>query len=450
MANGLTGHGRDEDGSRHYIWQHDYMGSVQSVATAAYSDISLTLLDSSNAVVTYKYDDGGGADLYGRVIDVSGTNPSAGAAAVLYDASSGDPLDAFPSFLDPDSHLATYNSTTAIQYYVTDTGASTPSFLVAFTISGTTINSVGTPLAGIGGSGGGQDAGITVAGTSIVEITHTSPTNTAFRTYTLSGVTISTDSSSITTGAGDERGWSIATIDSSAVLIIGVDKDSLGDIPSATLSLGGGSTEIKAESVAMTRATGAAIWVTLLESSATVKLYQMALSDLSISSDISLGSSSLAQWDAFTYHAFVQAVFGDDNQVFVHGRMQNPQSLGNPAHIIKSIDGGSNWTAVETGIGTSLAWALAVALDGTHIWVRNGGGATLMYIGGANVSTIPLNNNIVFPHGMFYDYSTGDVYLASGSASADMVAAARYPYVRWVDLTYDHNTASPVNAITLL
>jgi hypothetical protein len=77
---------------------------------------------------------------------------------------------------------------------------------------------------------------------------------------------------------------------------------------------------------------------------------------------IDLGSASLAEVDDRTYYAFPVTGLGDDELVFVAGRMTAPAGLAGVQHIIKSVDGGAVFASVESGWDTDHCGAFEAGL----------------------------------------------------------------------------------------
>lgn len=86
-------------------------------------------------------------------------------------------------------------------------------------------------------------------------------------------------------------------------------------------------------------------------------------SNLAYDTEFDLGAASLTEVNDKTYTAFPVTVLDDDALWFVAGRMNAPQTLANPEHIISTADSGANWVSVENGLGTSYVAALEAGLD---------------------------------------------------------------------------------------
>lgn len=66
----------------------------------------------------------------------------------------------------------------------------------------------------------------------------------------------------------------------------------------------------------------------------------------------SLGNATEAQVDANTYIAYPAAVTDDANLWYVWGRLQSPQGLSDPEHVILTPNAGVSWQSVENSWGT--------------------------------------------------------------------------------------------------
>lgn len=195
---------------------------------------------------------------------------------------------------------------------------------------------------------------------------------------------------------------------------------------------------------------GSTAWVTMLSVNDELLLGAWDLSTLTLSASYSLGSCTEAQLNSETYIAYPFAVSG--TQCFVFGRMQNPQSLGDPTHV--AYFDGATWSAVEQGWGTDICGGLDL-WAGTVIYaIRNlvAGGARL-YKGdttGLSLASTSLLNSGVEPHGITVDPIDITVLLGSRVADSIMVVGSPSPHTTWYDLTSDHQVADGVNAIEIL
>lgn len=429
-----------------------------SIAAIAGFDLGLVYMGTNDAILTYSYDDGSGTDIYARHIDTSGVTPSAGAATEIVNGGSFAIDSVEFGYPSPDNLLAQYNSTTCIrafEYSGDQVG------IVAFTYSGTSINGVGTPIDIGGGSASNEinRPSVCVQGTTIVVCFGN---HTSFRaqvtTATVSGTTL-TASGTVTTlpiGDGTSPHWpALANLDGTA-LVGAFSEFTLTSVDDtlrvATINLSGTSYAAKARGVDVSRVAGGSVYVTSLINEVRLAFMKHTASTLALSSHGSLGSSTLAQFDARTYDAVPVCSFTDDNHLWVYGRMQGPQGLANPSHIIRSLNAGGSWTAIESGWGTDVCGALEIPAGGILVAFRANATNSKLYMGTttlALIQTIPTGKTIN-PHAIALDYFNGAIFAGAGAASSIMVVGALPPYLVWKDFTYTHQTANAVTALVLL
>jgi hypothetical protein len=199
------------------------------------------------------------------------------------------------------------------------------------------------------------------------------------------------------------------------------------------------------------RGSGAKAWVTGCDNSSLQLLEVELLPGLGIL-DYDLGSATFAQVDARTYYAIPAATFGNDDILYVAGRMNAPQGLSNPSHIIYSATGALIWSETEATWGADHCGAIYEAPDLTLFAVRNRTNQCKLYVGSAVGvslrSTSSLNDGVDF-HGL--TVSVDAVALLAGkSADSILVVGSMWPYYVWTDLTADHGVAAGINAIEIL
>lgn len=130
-----------------------------------------------------------------------------------------------------------------------------------------------------------------------------------------------------------------------------------------------GNTEVKPLGMAIDRGSGRTLWVTTWESDDMLYLRRLELPDLTESGKYSLGSATEAQLGD-TYHAYPHCALSKIDQVFVFGRMNAPQSLSNPSHVIRSNDRGDSWSEVESGWGSDMCDTFYSDENGFYYAVR--------------------------------------------------------------------------------
>lgn len=168
----------------------------------------------------------------------------------------------------------------------------------------------------------------------------------------------------------------------------------------------------------------------------------------------SLGPASEAEVDDRTWIAFPFAPFWTGD-VFVFGRMDNPQGLGSPAHVLQ-FDG-STFSLVEDSYSGDHVGSMYVNINTDDIiLIRNrASGDAKIYagvLGGAITArgTIPGSTWIGKPRGMAIFRQNGNLYLGSGSASGIMVLCTYQPYINFINLTFNHSTANGIVAVEIL
>jgi hypothetical protein len=107
---------------------------------------------------------------------------------------------------------------------------------------------------------------------------------------------------------------------------------------------------------------GSYLLVTVWEHGDTLQLLVFEAATLDFVDKIALGTVTLAEFDAKTYVAYPQTVLDDDNLWFVYGRLNAPQGLANPEHIIKTANAGTAWASVANGFGAKHVATLSVGL----------------------------------------------------------------------------------------
>ncbi len=136
-----------------------------------------------------------------------------------------------------------------------------------------------------------------------------------------------------------------------------------------------GTSQIKSLGLSMDNGNGQSLYVTSWEAetaaTGTVNLRQYQLSDMTLSANIDLGSATLAEVDAQTYfaHPFNRTTA---SEVFVFGRMQEPQLFTGSVHIMSNTDSGAtgSWSVVENSWAAEVAGAFGADVDGNYYAIR--------------------------------------------------------------------------------
>jgi len=95
------------------------------------------------------------------------------------------------------------------------------------------------------------------------------------------------------------------------------------------------------------------IYMTAWRGDDNLVLYKINESDLSVTSTIELGACTHGELGS-DYVAYPYTPTFNASRAYVFGRMNAPQSLANPEHLIQTADGGATWQSKENGLGTSI------------------------------------------------------------------------------------------------
>ena len=211
-----------------------------------------------------------------------------------------------------------------------------------------------------------------------------------------------------------------------------------GDCKGAGLSIGKGS--------------GAVAWATVGDDT-NLELLAVLLPGLSIVNRYSLGAATWAQMAANTYIARPFALFGDDSEVYIAGRMNAPQGLANPEHVIGTANGGASFASIENGWSTDWCGCMYVTPGGVIVAIRNNGSTSKLYIGdalGLDLKSTTILAASVNWKAIALDFLDASIILGNDSGGTYMVVITVPPYLDWWDLTSDHPTGSGINALEIL
>lgn len=197
---------------------------------------------------------------------------------------------------------------------------------------------------------------------------------------------------------------------------------------------------------------GDGVWVTIGDNT-NLELLAVALPSLAIVARYELGAATWAQMLANTYIAYPFSLFGDDNEVYIAGRMNAPQGLANPEHVIGTADGGASFASIENTWGTDWCGCMYVTPGGLIIAIRNDGSSSKLYTGDALGLTLMSTSIIaagVSWKAIALDFIDATIILGNDTGGTFMVVATVPPYLDWYDLTSDHPIGAGINALELL
>ncbi len=212
--------------------------------------------------------------------------------------------------------------------------------------------------------------------------------------------------------------------------------------------------EAKSLGVSVGKGDGSVAYITYWFKDGSGSILRVANVDVSalFMTAVSLGLASLAEVEAKIYVAYPVNLDGSNASVYVFGRMNDPESLGNPAHIIKSVSSGSSWSLIEGAWSTDVAGAMLSASASLYA-VRNTGGVPRFYSGNdaslTQKSLIPFSKD-VFPRGMDIEIATNVIAIGSGAIYTRMVLVSPSPYGTWYDLTLNHSKVSDISAVKVI
>jgi hypothetical protein len=191
-------------------------------------------------------------------------------------------------------------------------------------------------------------------------------------------------------------------------------------------------------------------WLTLNDDNNLV-LVAYDLPDLTLIAAERLGAASWSETEDRSYLCYPFVPFGYDDAVYVFGRMNAPRGFGNPTHIIRTLDGGSVFEAIEDGWLFDHCGALVVDISGTMFAIRNQAAKATLYRDNIDNNlvlkvTLPFDAAVA-PHGMLVDFVSQDVYPASWGADPVMVVKIAPPHLTYTDLTFNHDNTDGIESI---
>lgn len=197
---------------------------------------------------------------------------------------------------------------------------------------------------------------------------------------------------------------------------------------------------------------GSKIWLTANDDSK-LALMEYALPALTQTQVVNLGAATLADTVSQDYLCYPFVPYGFDDLIYVFGRMNNPDGLGNPAHIIRTDNGGTSFTLIEDSWGVDHCGALVIGADARTYAIRNRVGQSKLYRDkGDSIMLLRLTfpwPGQVAPRGLFVSGIT-DVFVVSYVSDAFMVSHIPPPHLLEKDITFDHATTDPIEVILQL
>lgn len=257
----------------------------------------------------------------------------------------------------------------------------------------------------------------------------------------------------VATNTGEPADYAITIETLSPTKALLVRRNASEDLDAWTINFDVGAYDALGLGLSIGKSVGDKVWATANVGDE-LFLLEHALPGLAQSNTFSLGTATFAATEAKTWLAYPYVPYGYDDAVYVFGRMNNPQSLGSPSHVIRTTDGGSSFGLIENGWGTDHCGALILSSYGYLFAILNSAGGSKLYVDSADnilvlKLTLPFSSQVA-PHGMFLNFFSLDVYTVAWTADSYMVAKIASPYITASNLTYDHDATEGGVAIIQL
>ena len=210
--------------------------------------------------------------------------------------------------------------------------------------------------------------------------------------------------------------------------------------------------EIRGLGVSIGKGTSDKAWMTIWTPNE-IFLLDIAIPTFTLNNLFAVGNATEAEVGGKTWIAYPYGVIGSDNTVVVFGRMDTPQGLSLPEHIIYTINGGASFISVENGWVNSYCGSLLVTASGWVYAIRNDGNNSRFYFGtlaGITVQSVLPFMSGVEQHGLDVDSRDGAIVACARVADPYMVAVSAYPYTLWTNITADHGVLEGINAVAIL
>jgi hypothetical protein len=137
-----------------------------------------------------------------------------------------------------------------------------------------------------------------------------------------------------------------------------------------------GSAQVRPLGMSLDRGNGTTLWVTVWESSpsGTIYLDKINASDMSMAGTYEMGATTSADIDAQIYYATPFSRLGQPSEVFVYGRMNDPQGMNSgTVHVLKNDNAGQtgSYSVIECTWGASVCGSFGADADGYYYAVKN-------------------------------------------------------------------------------
>jgi hypothetical protein len=137
-----------------------------------------------------------------------------------------------------------------------------------------------------------------------------------------------------------------------------------------------GSAQVRPLGMSVDRGNGGLLWVTTWHNIGTGTLYLEKLNtgDMSHAGRYNLGDVSASDIDNQVYYAHPFNRLGAVGEVFVYGRMNNPQELSGTVHIMVNTGAGvtGSYSVIERQWGSNICGSFGADTESNYYAVRNG------------------------------------------------------------------------------
>lgn len=160
-----------------------------------------------------------------------------------------------------------------------------------------------------------------------------------------------------------------------------------------------------------------------------------------LENEVNLGDATFAEVGAFTWWAGVMTPAFNQDVIFAFGRMDDPQGLGSPVHLIWSQDGGDTWASLVNSFGADHISSFQAWQQGDvwrYVFVRNISGGNAEFWGGttgttpAKLADLPFQVNVDAMSIYNQNVAVGAKAVGAGG---EMVMESRDLGQNWTDIT---------------
>lgn len=135
-----------------------------------------------------------------------------------------------------------------------------------------------------------------------------------------------------------------------------------------------GTNQSRPLGMSLDRGNGQSLWVTTWEGTSGIYLSKFDTSDMSLSASYLMTIATSAEVDAQTYYATPFNRLGQADEVFIYGRMNEPQGLTGTVQVMVNTGGGAtgSYAVIERNWGADICGAFGADEAGNYYAVRQG------------------------------------------------------------------------------